>query len=275
LAISGNYNAEIIKSHTMNAMTAILVKTPLGRAEIGSKALGLPVMERRLLILVDGTRSLVQLQGMFNIPVMELANKLQALGLVDSLSPAQPQAAPVNAPASAPAAIATIPAALARVPVAPLQPPVLVRSFATLPVQNLAEPIEYADQDIGVDVDLDAALAEDLASDFLEEQGSDWLDKLDDQTHQDSDKGDTQPGLLTHRAASSLGLITGKAYLIETVETMLAKDGGWLVRKISSAQTEAELYYALEQLVTTIGVYTSQSSVKGIVRRFEEKISQR
>ena len=137
------------------------------------------------------------------------------------------------------------------------------------------EPMEYADQDIGVDVDLDAALAEDLASDFLEEQGSDWLDRLEQQVPQDSDRGDTQPGLLTHRAASSLGLVTGKAYLIETVETMLAKDGGWLVRKISSAQTEAELYYALEQLVTTIGVYTSQSSVKGIVRRFEEKISQR
>ena len=261
-------------------MTAILVKTPLGRAEIGSKALGLPVMERRLLILVDGTRTLAQLQGMFTIPVTDLAKKLQALGLVDGLSPALPEAAPASV-AAAPARVpARVPAPPGFIPAAPVPTLLSAERPVTLPVPKLVEPMEaesmeYADQDIGVDVDLDAALAEDLASDFLEEQGSDWLDRLEQQAPPDSDSGDTQPGLLTHRAASSLGLVTGKAYLIETVETMLAKDGGWLVRKISSAQTEAELYYALEQLVTTIGVYTSQNSVKGIVRRFEEKISQR
>jgi hypothetical protein len=261
----------------MNAMNAILVKTPLGRAEMGSRALGLPVMERRLLILVDGTRSLAQIQGMFNIPVMELANKLQALGLVDGLSPVQPQAAPANAPVNAPVnAPANAPAiAPANAPAAPTQAAALAAPSAALPAQTLAEPMGYVEQDIGVDVDLDAALAEDLASDFSEELGSDWLQRLDQQGAPSSGSGDTQPGVLTHRAASSLGLISGKAYLIETIETMLAKDGAWLVRKISSATTEADLYYALEQLVTTIGVYTSQSSVNAIIKRFEQKISQR
>ncbi len=271
-AISANYNVGIIKSHAMNAMTTILMKTPLGRAEMGSRALGLPVMERRLLILVDGTRSLVQLQGMFNIPVMELANKLQALGLVDMVVSELPKVAPAKvsvAPVIAPApSVPPSPPAFLVAPVLPALP-------VAFPIQILTDPIDHGEQDIGVDVDLDAALAEDLASDFAEELGSDWLDRREHQPPQDSDDGDTQPGLLTHRAASSLGLIAGKAYLIETTETMLATDGGWLVRKISSARTEADLYYALEQLVTTIGVYTSQSSVKGIVRRFEEKISQR
>jgi hypothetical protein len=265
----------------MNAMNAILVKTPLGRAEMASRALGLPVMERRLLILVDGTRSLVQIQGMFNIPVMELANKLQALGLVDGLSPELPQVAPVSVPAAS-AQLPVLPFPSVSPPISPpASPPVFPAASglsglpSAVPAQQLVEPVDYGEQDIGVDVDLDAALAEDLASDFSEEQSSDWLDRLEQQSHQGSDDGDTQPGLLTHRAASSLGLIAGKAYLIETIETMLAKDGAWLVRKISSATTEADLYYALEQLVTTIGVYTSQSSVNSIIKRFEQKISQR
>jgi hypothetical protein len=238
-------------------MNAILVKTAQGRAEMGSRALGLPMLERRLLILVDGKRTLAQLQGMVNVPVLELASKLQALGLIETLSPGQRQAT-FLAGSPAPAK------------------PALIAKLATAPsVKILAEPIGQEAPDIGVDVDIDAVSADDLASDFAEEYTSDWLDGAGDVHVNDRTEGDTQPGMLVHREATSVGLIAGKGYLLETVESMLAVDGAWLQRKISDAKTEAELYYALEQLVTTIGVYTSQSSVKGIVHRFEEKISQR
>ncbi len=269
----------------MYTINEILVKTAEGRSEMSTRALGLPVMERRLLILIDGTRSLAQLQGMFNFPINDLATKLQGLGLVDALSAQAGQASvaakPAAKPADKPAEKRAVNAVAAQW-VAPLAGRVVDPILAKVAVPQApaepevsAEPAEPDMHDIGVDVDLDAALAEDLASDFSEEMGSDWLDRLAQQVPDGDEEGDTQPGLLTHRAASSMGLITGKAYLIETVETMLSKDGAWLVRKIASAQTEADLYYSLELLVTTIGLYTSQSSVKGIVRRFEEKISQR
>jgi hypothetical protein len=230
-------------------MNAKLVKTALGRSEMRTRELGLPVLERRLLILADGTRTLAQLQEMFSIPILELATKLQAMGLLEDASQSVP-------PAATP--LQTVQAARA---IAPTQP----------------APLTYDAYEIGVDLDIDggAALAEDLASDFAEERSSTWSNSAGQDASNSEFPDDTIPGLLTHRAASAAGLAAGKSFLIGTSETMLGANASVLVRKILTANTEADLYFALEMLVTAISPKASSSEVNGIIQRFERKISLR
>jgi hypothetical protein len=230
-------------------MNSKLVKTALGRSEMRTRELGLPVLERRLLILADGTRTLAQLQEMFSIPILELAARLQTIGLLEN---ANPSFSPIASPEQ------TVQAALAS---APTQPAALAYDAYT----------------IGVDLDIDgeAALAEDLASDFSEEKSSIWTDSAGIDTSNSEFPDETIPGMLTHRSATAAGLAAGKSYLIATSETMLGANATVLVRKILNANTEADLYFALEMLVTAISLKTSSSEVNGIIQRFERKISQR
>jgi hypothetical protein len=230
-------------------MNAKLVKTALGRSEMRTRELGLPVLERRLLILADGTRTLAQLQEMFAIPILELATKLQSMGLLEGANQNLPPIA---------SAAQTVQAARA---MAPTQP----------------APLAYDAYEIGVDLDVDgdAALAEDLASDFAEERSSTWPNSAGLDPANSEFPDETIPGMLTHRAASASGLAAGKSYLIGTSETMLGATATVLVRKILTANTEADLYFALEMLVTAISPKASSSEVNGIIQRFERKISQR
>jgi hypothetical protein len=221
-------------------MDTILIKTAQGRAEMNARSLGLLMLERRLLIMVDGKRTLAQMQAVFSVPVTDIAEKLQGLGLLEPATPS-----------------------------AKLRPsdPALAAAFPDL--------LPFDELNIGVDVELDAALAEDLASDFAEELTSEFMPATEAASLGIGDAGDTQPGLLMHRAASPYGLVAAKAYLVETIQTMLGADGMGLIRKIATVKTEADLYYVLEMFVTTVSVYSSAKSVNGIIRGFEEKISQR
>jgi hypothetical protein len=221
-------------------MDTILIKTAQGRAEMNARSLGLLMLERRLLIMADGKRTLAQMQPVFNVPVMDLAAKLQSLGLLE-----------------------------------PITSSVKFSPSDALVAAAFPDLLPFEEPNIGVDVELDAALAEDLASDFAEELTSEFRPDEGTSSLSSEDEGSTQPGLLTHRAASPYGLVAAKAYLVENIQTMLGPDGGWLIRKIAAVKTEADLYYILEMFVTTVSVFTSASAVNGIIRGFEEKISQR
>lgn len=233
-------------------MNVKLIKTDLGRTEMRTRELGLPVLERRLLILADGTRSLTQLQQMVSMPVVELAAKLVALGLLE------------NASQTALTASHADQAAMAARAVARTQPAPLAYDA-------------YDANDAGVDLDADggAALADDLASDFAEERVSTWSDSAGLSGLESEFPDETIPGMLTHRSASVAGLAAGKSYLIATSQTMLGANSIMLDRKILNANTEADLYYVLEMLVTAISPKASSSDVNGIIQRFERKISQR
>jgi hypothetical protein len=238
-------------------MKAKLVKTDLGRTEMRTRELGLPVLERRFLILADGTRTLAQLQEMFNFPVKELASKLQAMGLlVDASDSVRP--------------IATVPQK-ARAEKAD--------HTARAKASTQPAPLRYDAYEIGLDVDVDvdaeAALVEDLASDFAEERSSTWTNSEGHEIPSTGFGYDTAPGMLTHRAASASGLSAGRSYLIATCETQLGAKAPVLVRTLLAAQTEADLYFALEMLVTAISPTASASEVNGIIQRFEQKISLR
>jgi hypothetical protein len=200
-------------------MDTIFIKTALGQEEMRSRALGLPILERRLLILADGKRTVAQLQTLFDVSVAQLSAKLQTLGLIEDVTPHQQPLVPDG------------------------------------------------------DTDMDDALAEDLASDFAEELSSEFLSES--MPSSSTGQGDTLPGELTHRSASAQGIAAAKADLTETIQTILGAKGKWLLRKTLDAQTEGDLYYALELFVTTIRVYSSASTVSSIIRRFEKLISQR
>jgi hypothetical protein len=94
---------------------AIFAKTNLGQQEIQQRSLGLPLLVRRLLVLVDGKRSVGELAGF--VPghdVGMLLDELSGKGCIEpvSASPAAPQ--PASTATAAPdAPLATVAAAAA------------------------------------------------------------------------------------------------------------------------------------------------------------------
>jgi hypothetical protein len=69
----------------------VLEKTHQGRHEISTRSTRLTALERRVLILADGARTLEHMQIMLNARLLGLALRLQAQGLVKPFS--NPQAA--------------------------------------------------------------------------------------------------------------------------------------------------------------------------------------
>lgn len=94
-------------------------KTPLGHSEIAQRSQGLPALARRLLILVDGAKTLAQLSALSGAGA-QTDNLLQALhadGFIEVTQPdgaanatAQPSPVTATIPAPAPAAPAPAPA---------------------------------------------------------------------------------------------------------------------------------------------------------------------
>lgn len=272
-------------------MDTILVKTDQGRAELSSRTLTLSVLERRLLILADGKHSVDSLQEMFKVPVLPLAQSLEAMGLVALQMQPKPRPtaaqkshfAPLDKPQDRKSAFGSLfgslapksnPAPLVNLPAVPQSAPAAAPTAVVPPLNRppiLADPAYDSQND-----DDDEVNARDLASDFADEWTSDWTARTEPAELSPMDSaGETQPGLLTHRAATAYGLAAGKMYLTETIKTMLGNDGNTLIGKIGHSKTEADLYYVLEVLITTISVYASASEINGIIRRFEEKISHR
>lgn len=121
----------------------VMLKTPLGRTEMTQRAMGLSMVERRLLILTDGTRTLAQLGDMMNSPVGDMVQHLQDLGLLVTSGSAAPNTASAPLQMTRPAGISpmgispkgvTVPAALAA-PAASRQAnaPVLAAPVVQLP----------------------------------------------------------------------------------------------------------------------------------------------
>jgi hypothetical protein len=88
----------------MNDKT-VYAKTPAGQQEIGERKAGLDIRQRRLLILVDGQRSVAELRGVSGFPdALALLEGLHAHGLVVSAGgPSLATPAPASKPAALPA----------------------------------------------------------------------------------------------------------------------------------------------------------------------------
>lgn len=85
---------------TVPALDALYAKTPLGQQEIQQRSLRLPLLTRRVLLLVDGRRTVRELATLAgNADTSALLAELETLGCIELLSTAP--AAPAMAPASA------------------------------------------------------------------------------------------------------------------------------------------------------------------------------
>lgn len=94
---------------SLDFAASIFAKTAAGAQEIQSRALGLPPLTRRLLVLVDGRRSGKELAAfVVGHDAAELLGQLLAHGCIEALAVARPVAA---TPKAAVAAVAAAPAA--------------------------------------------------------------------------------------------------------------------------------------------------------------------
>ena len=99
-------------------------KTAAGLQEIQNRALGLPALIRRILVLVDGKRSGRELAAFVggSDDISEVLSQLVAKGCIDARGAAQPEpaaaaaAAAASAPMDAAAQLACLPDAAARTP---------------------------------------------------------------------------------------------------------------------------------------------------------------
>lgn len=109
---------------TAPALDAIYSKTPLGQQEIQHRSLRLPLLTRRVLLLVDGRRPVQELSTLAgNADVPALLNELASLGCIErsgtasAPAPAAFSPAPAAEPAAAGAAadpLAALPPAASR-----------------------------------------------------------------------------------------------------------------------------------------------------------------
>lgn len=229
----------------------VYLKTPQGRAEVTARALGLTMLQRRLLILSDGKSTVGQLQTMLGAPFDALLQHLLNLGLLQL----QGSAAVPIAPAVAPAAFVSAPL-VRQLPVAVLTP--------VLPVPALSIAEAYDDED---------ALEDHLGSDFSEVMGADSVSHFErDSSQMIGTYAD--PSSTLQRAITSRGIALGKAYLINLSSRLLDARDARLMRTIGQIKTEGDLYHQFELVIDTIGTRLGSAAINEILEQFDEQINQ-
>ncbi len=236
------------------------VKTLFGRAELAVRSHGLSLLERRVLILADGTRSVMQLQAMMNAPVDAIVQQLQALHLI------MPEGSVQNSSVSGHAALLV---SMGRSK--PVQAP------ASLPI-NLMPAVSIAAQ-LEADHDHDA-LVDELANNFSEELTFDGVSEFERQvstftvSHSHSDIGTmSDPSSTLQRAITSRGVALGKAYLINLTSTLLDSRDVRLLRSIGQIKTEDDLYQQFGQVIDTIATRMGSSAINDILEQFDQEIN--
>lgn len=249
----------------------ILVKTPLGRAEMTQRALGLSMVERRLLILTDGTRTQVQLGQMMATSVDQMLQHLQGLGL---LAPQGSPAATMPAPLilAVPAARSTVPAQLK--PASSLAgsdvPP---NAFADTAAPDLLPIIALeSDKNEG------EATEDELASDFSEQLTSDGMSEFERESsrfvNSNASGYPAEASSTLQRAITTRGIALGKAYLINISSRLLDSRDAPLLRSIAQIKTEGELYHQFELVIDTIGSRLGSGAINEILENFDAQINQ-
>jgi hypothetical protein len=235
----------------------IYLKTPQGRAEVTARALGLTMLQRRLLILSDGKITVGQLQPMLGQPIDALLQHLVGLGLLhlqgSAVLPAVPAAvlAPARAPAQVPAQVASQ---------VPSQVSSLVSALA--PTPSAAQAFDEYE-----------ASEEDLNSDFSEVLGADSVSHFERDSSQMIGLH-TDPSSTLQRAITSRGIALGRAYLINLSSRLLDARDARLVRSIGQIKTEGDLYHQFELVIDTIGTRLGSAAINEILEQFDEQINQ-
>jgi hypothetical protein len=238
----------------------IFVKTLFGRAELAVRSHGLSLLERRVLILADGTRTVVQLQAMMNAPLEVMLHQLQALHLI------VPEGSVQNSSVSGHAALL---ASMGR-----SKPG---QTSAPLPISFM--PASLAAAKLEEDQEHDA-LADEMGSNFSEELTFDAASAFEQQvstfaaSQNHLDIGTmSDPSSTMQRAITARGVALGKAYLINLTSTLLDSRDVRLLRSIGQIKTEDDLYQQFGQVIDTIAARMGSSAINDILEQFDQEIN--
>jgi hypothetical protein len=248
---------------------AIFVKTLDGKAQLNQRSLALSMLQRRVLILSDGSRSVAVLAAMLNTSVEPIIQTLVELNLLVAQFG-------MDKPGSA------LPSKLVPVPLQQTKADPKARSMApTQPAQLNPPEFGLEEPDHAHDM-----TADDLAQDFYEELTLDGSSGFEREisgfpqaatgtyrTNANDSAHGSDPSSTLQRAITARGIALGKAYLINISSKMLdARDAG-LLRNITQIKTEGELYHWFEQMIDTINSRHGPSAISEILDRFDEEIS--
>jgi hypothetical protein len=238
----------------------IFVKTLFGRAELAVRSHGLSLLERRVLILADGTRSMLQLQAMMNAPVDAIVHQLQALHLI------VPEGSAQNSSVSGHAALL---ASMGR------NTPAQASTFLPISIAPVATVAAKLEEDHEHD-----ALVDEMASNFSEELTFDGVSAFERQvstfsvSQSHADIGTmSDPSSTMQRAITSRGVALGKAYLINLTSTLLDSRDVRLLRSIGQIKTEDDLYQQFGQVIDTIATRMGSSAINDILEQFDQEIN--
>lgn len=231
----------------------VYLKTPQGRAEVTARALGLTMLQRRLLILSDGKATAGQLQAMLGAPMEAMLQHLLGLGLLHVAGSALPPQ--------------ILTAAQVLSPVAPVAPVARQQPVASIPaVPAPSQPAMDA-------YEIDEAYEDDLSSDFSEVMGADSISHFErDSSQMIGTYAD--PSSTLQRAITSRGIALGRAYLINLSSRLLDARDARLVRTIGQIKTEGDLYHQFELVIDTIGTRLGSAAINEILEQFDEQINQ-
>ncbi len=248
----------------------VFVKTERGKAAVLQRDRHLSLLQRRVLILCDGARSVAQLQGMVS-GSQELLLQLNSMGMIASADAV-----------TQPSGYSTQHADIARnfpSPVPPnVQHPMPRADFsATEPADLPSMELSQWSEDIPGQDDVHDTHIEELASNFEEQlsahESSQFERDISGFNHLDRSEGDSPTSSGLQRAASVRGIALGKAYLLSISSSVLDSRDATLVRRIGLVKNDKELYQCFEELIEVVSSRYGTHAINNILERFDEEIN--
>lgn len=270
---------------TLIADNTIFIKTLDGKAQLNQRSLALSMLQRRVLILCDGSRSVSLLYSMLNTPIEPIIEALVGLDLLvaqnDSQKPSSTRTRNAETTAASPLQGQQRSNATAKTVPTPL--------FSLEPIvqRPLHEQAQDQSGNKGQDYDQNQSThkepahdisADELAQDFSEELtfngSSEFEREISGFAPSAADHyGHADPSSTLQRAITARGVALGKAYLINIASTKLDTRDAPLLRSIGLIKTEGELYHEFERLIDTIGQRLGPSAINEILNQFDEEIN--
>jgi hypothetical protein len=230
-------------------LSMVLKKTDLGQAEMRVKTPLLDRRERRALILMDGSRNLIQVQELIGASVEGIANRLIRLGLVASRE------------------VSVSHLKIRRAieftdPVVGKTPATNFESFDQyLPTHSTHWKSGGYDQPADAEIQITAVPA--VQSEPPVSTVAGLLEAL--KSGQNNAQQELRPR----------GILLGKMYLMDQVERLLGKDDVILRDKLQQVRSEEQLLTVCEEVLELIQGVVSQDMLVAIEKRFFECISRR
>lgn len=249
-------------------LNGILVKTDLGFEAVHAKSVNLNLIERRVLIMVNGKRSVDDIHPLLGGDTHTIASRLMTLGLVTI--------------AGASMYTREVTAAPSRDSVARSAPKQTVKAVFSREAEELAR-LRAADASA---TESHLEITRDDQNGYRAQRSvSASIYPAESATPEPSLWARSSPGLNSNFATlpatlsapldakiSKRGLMLGKMYLVDFIERMLGRDDNFLRGRIQSVSTEKELYHIFDVVVDNMQGLASPDLMTSMQLKFMESI---